>query len=215
MTIRVPGGDAWTRWWIAGALLLLALAGAGTWVAREAAAPPSAVPAAGAARQAPIVGTAREGRTESRPLELAAGTVYQIGGQCDTSCSDLDLRLYAGDSLVAEDVGPTETPSIRYAPPRPGRFTLRVYAARCAREACGFKIGVRAVRRGPSPTDSNPRLAGVAPERSSKWPAPAPASISRAPASLRLEPAVRRPGDGAHRVPAGDSSPDAPRIDPL
>jgi len=215
MTIRVPGGSGWTRRRVAGALLLLALAGLGTWAAREAAAPPAAAPAVGAARLPPIVGTAQEGRTESRPLELAAGTVYQIGGQCDTSCADLDLRLYAGDSLVAEDVGPTETPSIRYAPPRPGRFTLRVYAARCAREACGFKIGVRAMRRDPSPTDSNPRLAGVAPERSPKWPAPAPASIARAPASLRLEPAIRRPGDASRRLPAGDSSPDASRIDPL
>lgn len=214
MTTRVPGGRRWTRRRVAGALLLLALAGVGTWVARKAASPPAPGPAAGAARQAPLVGTAREGRTESRPLELAAGTVYLIGGQCDTSCSDLDLRLYAGDSVVAEDVGPTETPSIRYAPPRPGRFTLRVYAARCAREACGFKIGVRALRRGPSPTDSNPRLAGVAPERTPKWPAPAPSSISRAPASLHLEPAVRRGGDTAHRVPTGGSD-DAPRPEPL
>lgn len=214
MTIRVPGAIVRRRRRVAAALLLPALACVGTWMARRALAPPP-VPMAGAARRAPMVGTAREGRTESRPLELAAGTVYQIAGQCDTLCSDLDLRLYAGDSLVAEDVGPTETPSIRYAPPRPGRFTLRVYAARCARDACGFKIGVRAVRRGPSPTDSNPRLAGVAPERSPKWPAPAPASISRAPASLRLEPAVRRSGDDAHRPPAGDPASSPTRIDPL
>jgi len=187
MTSRLPGGGGgWARRRVAGALLLLALACLGGPQARSAAAP-SAAPVAGAALP-PLVGTAREGRTESRPLELAGGTLYQIGGQCDTSCADLDLRLYAGDSLVAEDVGPSETPSIRYAPPRPGRFTLRVYAARCAREACGFKIGVRAARRGPSPTDSIPRMAGVAPERSPKWPAPAPASLSASPAALRLEP---------------------------
>jgi hypothetical protein len=200
MTFRLPGRDGRARRRVAGALVLLALASLGGPVARKAARRPAAAPAAGAARP-PMVGSAREGRTESRPLELAGGTVYQIGGQCDTRCTDLDLRLYAGDSLVAEDVGPSETPSIRYAPPRPGRFTLRVYAARCARDACGFKIGVRAARRGPSPTDSSPRLAGVAPEPSPKWPAPAPASLS-APAALRLEPAVRR-------------DPAPPRLDPL
>jgi len=200
---------------VAGALLLLALACLGAPVARKAAAPPSAAPATGAARRPPLVGTAREGRTESRPLELAGGTVYQIGGQCDTSCADLDLRLYAGDSLVAEDVGPSETPSIRYAPPRPGRFTLRVYAARCARDACGFKIGVRAVQRGPSPTDSNPRMAGVAPERSPKWPTPAPASLSGAPASLRLEPAIRRAGCRDGDAADCDTTGRAPRLEPL
>ncbi|SOD03111.1 hypothetical protein SAMN05216486_10824 [bacterium JGI 053] len=180
------------------ALVVLALVCVGGPARRKASVARGAPPAAGeAARLPPLVGRARAGEVESRTLRLQGGTAYRISGMCDTNCADLDLLLYSGDSVVAEDVGPTETPVIRYAPARSGSVTLRVHAARCKEASCGFKVSVRGAPRRAAERDTNPRLMGMAPEPSAKLPEPVPAALADPPAGPRLEPAVRRSGCGS------------------
>lgn len=183
---------------VAAAVLVLALVCVGGPARRKASVARGGPPAAAgeAARLPPLVGRSRAGEVESRTLRLRAGTAYRISGMCDSSCADLDLLLYSGDSVIAEDVGPTETPVIRYAPARSGSYTLRVHTARCAEAACGFKVSVRGARRRPAERDTNPRLTGMIAPPSAKLPEPVPASLADPTAELRLEPAVRRNGCG-------------------
>lgn len=190
---------------LAHALLLLALVCVGGPARRKASVAPGAPAAGQAARLPPLVGRARAGGVESRTLRLLAGTSYRISGMCDTSCADLDLLLYSGDSVIAEDVGPTETPVIRYAPARSGAFTLRVHAARCTEASCGFKVSVAGAPRRAAERDTNPRLMGMVPEPSVKFPEPVPAVLSGPAASPRLEPAVRRGCGSPNEIVALDA----------
>lgn len=183
---------------VARAILVLALVCLGGPARRKASVAREAPPAAGeAARLPPLVGRARAGGVETRTVRLLAGTAYRFSGMCDTSCADLDLLLYSGDSVIAEDVGPTETPVIRYAPARSGSYTLRVHTPRCTEAACGFKVSVRGARRGAAERDTNPRLTGMTTPPSTKFPEPVPAALADPSAGLRLEPAVRRDGCGS------------------
>lgn len=207
---RGAGERGWGQPWLAAALvLLLCVRGPRRWKEAEP------LPAAPASSAAPLLGTARAGRTESRSFRLLAGSLYQIGGVCDTRCADLDLRLYSGDSVVAEDVGPSATPLVRYAPLRSGVFTLRIYASRCEGEACGYKVGLHALRHLPVATDTNPRVAGVAPERTAKW--PVPAALGSPPGTARLEAAARPAPEQPEctRGRSGGSAPGCARLDSL
>jgi hypothetical protein len=88
-------------------------------------------------------GSLNEGASEMVTLNLSIGTQYQIMGQCDNDCTDLDLTLYDGASnQIAQDIELDDVPVVAVTPRRSGTFRVRVTMATCSAEPCRYGIGV-------------------------------------------------------------------------
>src|SRR5688500_127741 len=59
------------------------------------------------------VGSLSDDQSQSVTVQLEAGTTYAILGVCDEDCSDVDLSLYAGSTLIDSDVALDDYPIVR------------------------------------------------------------------------------------------------------
>ncbi|HYJ80748.1 MAG TPA: hypothetical protein VEW03_14130 [Longimicrobiaceae bacterium] len=76
-------------------------------------------------------------------LNLSIGTEYQILGQCDEDCTDLDLVLFDGaGNQIDSDLLEDDYPVVSVVPRRSGSFRVRVSMATCSVEPCRYGIGV-------------------------------------------------------------------------
>ena len=75
------------------------------------------------------------------PIQLQAGTTYQVSGLCDLDCAEMDLRLRGPDKeTVAEDVLPDSVPVLHFEPEEGGEFTLVVEMIKCSVEPCYWRV---------------------------------------------------------------------------
>lgn len=76
-------------------------------------------------------------------LNLSIGTQYEILGQCDEDCTDLDLVLFdpAGNQIDS-DLLEDDYPVVSVTPRRTGTYRVRVMMATCSVEPCRYGIGV-------------------------------------------------------------------------
>ena len=88
-------------------------------------------------------GSLNDDASEFVSLDLQIGTQYQIMGQCDTDCSDLDLTLYdPRGNQVDEDLELDDYPVVSVTPGRSGTYRVKVTMANCSAEPCRYGIGV-------------------------------------------------------------------------
>lgn len=85
-----------------------------------------------------VFGALDGGNKVQLELNLVGGMQYSIIGVCDRDCSDLDLRVRNGDSVVAEDVEVDDVPVLAFRAPSTGRFMLSVEMAQCKADPCYF-----------------------------------------------------------------------------
>lgn len=85
----------------------------------------------------------RNNETQSKYLELQAGTTYIFTGVCDEDCSNLDLKIFdSNDKLLTSDIKGDDLPAMAIKPTRSGRYRVDVIMAKCAKSPCIFGVGV-------------------------------------------------------------------------
>jgi serine/threonine-protein kinase len=89
--------------------------------------------------------------TKDLAATLTGGSSYTLIGQCDRNCSDLDLAIYDGDSLISEDLKEDDNPVLILNAPRSGEYRLKVSMPGCSEASCWYGIGLF-VENTPSPT---------------------------------------------------------------
>lgn len=82
----------------------------------------------------------RSGENQSWSIRLNAGATYRIVGVCDNDCTDLDLKLLAGSTSVAQDVAVDDVPVLTFTPAVTGEYTLQVIMAACSVNPCRFGV---------------------------------------------------------------------------
>lgn len=88
-------------------------------------------------------GSLNDDAQEMVTLNLSIGTEYQILGQCDEDCTDLDLILYdAAGNQIDSDLLDDDYPVVSVVPRRSGTYRVRVSMATCSVEPCRYGIGV-------------------------------------------------------------------------
>ena len=80
--------------------------------------------------------------TETVTVDLEAGVNYLILGVCDEDCSDLDLELFQGTTLVDEDMASDDYPVVTVDPTASRTYRLRVTMAACSETPCRYGIAV-------------------------------------------------------------------------
>ncbi|HYU35062.1 MAG TPA: serine/threonine-protein kinase [Thermoanaerobaculia bacterium] len=73
---------------------------------------------------------------------LTEGIEYAIVGQCDHNCSDLDLSIYDGETMISQDLETDDHPVLIMTAPRSDTFRLVVTMAKCSTGACSYGIGL-------------------------------------------------------------------------
>lgn len=86
----------------------------------------------------PWVASLRQGERRSWTIRLNAGATYRLVGVCDNDCSDLDLKLYAGEATVAQDVLVDDVPVLNFTPATTRDYTLEVIMASCSVNPCRY-----------------------------------------------------------------------------
>ncbi|MGD2071820.1 MAG: hypothetical protein PVI57_24355 [Gemmatimonadota bacterium] len=90
-----------------------------------------------------ICGSLNEGGEGWFDTRMAVGHRIAFVAVCDQDCSDIDLSLYAGDLLIAEDVLQDDVPVIEIGPAVEGTdFRLKVSMYQCSTEPCYFGIAM-------------------------------------------------------------------------
>jgi hypothetical protein len=88
-------------------------------------------------------GSLNQNGNEMVSLNLSIGTQYQILGQCDNDCTDLDLTLYdAAGNQIDQDIELDDYPLVTVTPRRSGTYRVKVVMATCSVEPCRYGIGV-------------------------------------------------------------------------
>lgn len=108
-------------------------------------------PADNAPEFEPLEGSLRNGGTRSHALTLAPGPLYTIRGACDRDCNNLQLSLLdsTGAELTTKNTGTSATPTMLFAPPRGGDYSVRVRMESCTVSPCVYRVTVeRAVQAG-------------------------------------------------------------------
>lgn len=91
-----------------------------------------------------LVPQGEAGHRETYRLE--AHREYLFQGACDRNCGDIDLEILGADGIpAARDTTTAGWPIVSFTPPQAGRYTVRVWATRCAAEFC--YVGVRGYSR--------------------------------------------------------------------
>lgn len=78
------------------------------------------------------------------PLRVQAGTRYTVVAVCDDDCTDLDLRVVDGGSVLAQDVSPERYAHVEIAPSRTGALRVEPVMATCQASPCRFTVAVYA-----------------------------------------------------------------------
>lgn len=84
------------------------------------------------------------GGSSTVTLTLREGLTYRIVGKCDNDCTDLDLRLRDGRSVLASDFESDDYPLISVTPSRSGTYSLDAVMASCRTRNCGWGVVVLA-----------------------------------------------------------------------
>jgi hypothetical protein len=92
----------------------------------------------------PTIGSLGKGRDQSLEVQLESGKQYVFFGVCDTDCSDLDMALYDGGTMLGQDVETDDVPIVTHTPTRSGTFQLKVSMVTCTNEPCRYGVGVYA-----------------------------------------------------------------------
>lgn len=82
------------------------------------------------------------GRTIDLTATLTGGARYALVGQCDHNCTDLDLAIYDGETLIFEDRETDDNPVLVMNAPRSGTYSLKVAMPGCTQNSCWYGIGV-------------------------------------------------------------------------
>jgi len=98
-------------------------------------------PAPANALPAPLQGSLAKGANGTHTLMLTQDLAYWIRGSCDADCKDMDLYLLdpSGNEIV-KDAAPNATPSLYFAPPASGQYTLRVAMYDCTAAPCAYTV---------------------------------------------------------------------------
>lgn len=88
----------------------------------------------------PWLASLRTGENQAWSVRLNAGATYRIVGVCDNDCSDLDLKLLAGSTSVAQDVAVDDVPVLTFTPTVTGDYTLQIIMATCSVNPCRFGV---------------------------------------------------------------------------
>lgn len=90
-----------------------------------------------------ICGSMGEGGEDWFDVRMEVGHRIAFVAVCDQDCSDIDLSLYAGDLLIAEDVLEDDVPVIEIGPAAGGGdFRLKVSMYACSTEPCYFGVAM-------------------------------------------------------------------------
>lgn len=90
-----------------------------------------------------VTGTLYDGYAADHDVSLRAGVSYRIVGECDTNCSDLDIKLYdENGNLVSSDLQDDDTPVVSVTPRWSGDFRIHVIMANCITDYCGYGVGL-------------------------------------------------------------------------
>jgi hypothetical protein len=89
-----------------------------------------------------IVGRMGEGKTDSWTLNFEKGTTYRIHGSCDKDCSDLDIEILDGSTVIEKDVLEDDQPIVSFTPKASGQLRVKVTMAKCSDEPCFFGFGI-------------------------------------------------------------------------
>lgn len=75
--------------------------------------------------------------------DISDGTRVAYVAVCDQDCSDIDLALYAGDVLIAQDVLQDDVPIVEIGPGVSStNFRLKVTMYACSTEPCYFGVAM-------------------------------------------------------------------------
>ncbi|MGE0830758.1 MAG: hypothetical protein AB7O04_15595 [Hyphomonadaceae bacterium] len=92
----------------------------------------------------PYSGGLRQGQSRYFNVTLEAGSEYQIIGVCDSSCMDLDMRLYDQNGApISENLATDNVPIVSSRPRWTGPFRVMVTMYRCEDpRGCYFAFNV-------------------------------------------------------------------------
>lgn len=89
----------------------------------------------------PYSSSMQPGQSQDLPTDMSVGYEYQIVGVCDADCTDLDIRLYAGDgSLIIEDTSTNNRPNVGVIPSISGAFNIQVHMYACTVAPCFYAV---------------------------------------------------------------------------
>jgi hypothetical protein len=89
-----------------------------------------------------IIGRMGEGKTDSWTLNFEKGTSYRIVGVCDKDCSDLDIEILDGSTVIEKDVLDDDAPIVSFSPKASGQLRVKVTMAKCSEAPCFFGFGI-------------------------------------------------------------------------
>ncbi|HUR92601.1 MAG TPA: hypothetical protein VMY38_08010 [Gemmatimonadaceae bacterium] len=89
-----------------------------------------------------IIGALDDDGVVQIQVTLRAGTRYAIGGVCDSDCSDLDLSVTSGTTVVGSDVLSDDTPIVTFTAQNTGPYMVKITMATCSANPCSFGLMV-------------------------------------------------------------------------
>lgn len=113
---------------------------------RPAAPAPASLPSNGRpAAPAPVPSNRRSGRLAEGasvriPLTLRPGRSYEISGECDLDCEDLDIAVRQNGRVLESDEEDDAFPIVSVSAASPGVYELEVTMRWCVADACEFNI---------------------------------------------------------------------------
>jgi hypothetical protein len=87
-------------------------------------------------------GSLRDDERTTLTVSLDAGVSYVILAVCDEDCSDIDLRLYSGSTLVSEDVQVDDYPVVTVKPSTSHDYRLEAVMASCSSSPCRYGVAI-------------------------------------------------------------------------
>lgn len=82
------------------------------------------------------------GRIKSQEfvIDVPASRTVEVMGFCDLGCSDLDLVVARGETLLGSDTEDDDRPAVSVENHPGGRLTVVVSMADCSRPRCQFRV---------------------------------------------------------------------------
>ena len=89
-----------------------------------------------------ILGRMDQSTNSSWTVMLEEGRTYKIVGVCDNDCSDLDLEVTQGGTVVGTDILPDDVPIVTFRATATGSYSIKVMMETCSSEPCYWGIVV-------------------------------------------------------------------------
>ncbi len=80
-----------------------------------------------------------QGQEGAQTITLTAGPDFAVTSICDVNCTDLDITLLdPSGNVLASDIAPDATPTVRFTATEDGEYHLTVRMAACSASLCAF-----------------------------------------------------------------------------